>query len=116
MDAIEVDERTRKQLLKLVATIYKDHWRNTWEVQKPAMREATADLEKQIDLQPVLEAIVRQAVPMRAHTRICTEAFDAEYAAKCDENSTCWRSSQTSTLPYALARAPRRVSACATVR
>ena len=85
MDAIEVDERTRKQLLKLVATIYKDHWRNTWEVQKPAMREATADLEKQIDLQPVLEAIIRQAVPMRAHTRICTEAFDAEYAAQCDE-------------------------------
>ena len=85
MDAIEVDERTRKQLLKLVATIYKDHWRNTWEVQKPAMREATADLNQQIDLQPVLEAIVTQAVPMRAHTRICTEAFDAEYAAKCDE-------------------------------
>ena len=75
MDAIEVNNSTRKQLLNLVTTIYRQHWMNTMKVDKRAMI-SREDLNAEVDLQPVLEAIVSQAVPENVHKRVLANAVD----------------------------------------
>ena len=75
MDAIEVSSSTRKQLHSLVTTIYRHHWINTLKVDKRAMI-SREDLNAEVDLQPVLQAIVSHAVPEHVHQRVLANALD----------------------------------------
>ena len=83
-DTIEISRAVQKELLPLAIKIYRAHWKKTWEVDDCAMMSATK-LKAHVDLQPILHAIVTQAVPVPLHTRVCTEAMDAKLAASCDE-------------------------------
>ena len=88
MDAIEMENHARIQLLNLVNTIYRQHWIRTLNLEQRAMI-SREDLSRQIDLQPVLEAIVLHALPEDAHTRVINRAVEetASYreVAKLDE-------------------------------
>lgn len=87
MDAIEVSTSTRKQLLNLVTTIYRQHWVHTLKFDERAMI-SREDLKAEVDLQPILEAIVLHALPEDAHIRVINRAVEetASYqeAAKSD--------------------------------
>ena len=83
-DAIEVQDAARKALLPIAIQIYRAHWKKTLEVDDCAVMSAK-ELKAHVDLQPILHAIVAQAVPMHVHTRVCNEAMDAKLAASLDE-------------------------------
>ena len=74
-------------MLNLTTTIYRKHWMDKMQVDKRAMI-SREDLNAEVDLQPVLEAIVSQAVPEHVHQRVLANAVDetASYqeAAKLD--------------------------------
>ena len=55
-----------------------------WKVDDDDMMSAK-ELAAKVDLQPVLHAIVAEAVPMSVHTRVFNEANDAMLAASLDE-------------------------------
>jgi hypothetical protein len=84
IDAIEVQDAARKALLPIAIKIYRAHWKKTWKVDDCAVMSAK-DLKAHVDLQPILHAIVAQAVPMHVHSRVCNEAMDAKLAASLDE-------------------------------
>ena len=83
-DAIELPRAVKSALLPMAIKIYRAHWKKTWEVDDRAVMSAT-ELKAHVDLQPILHAIVAQAVPMPVHTRVFNEAMDAKLAASFDE-------------------------------
>ena len=85
-DIIELPASQQCALQAMAIKIYRAHWKKTLEVDDEALMSAK-ELKKHFALQPVLQAIVAQAVPLPVHTRVCTEAMDAKLAASCDETN-----------------------------
>ena len=75
MDQVEVSKTTEAQLLKLTTTIYRKHWMDKMQVDERAMISRES-LSRKVDLQPVLQAIVSQTLPMPVHEQVLAVGID----------------------------------------
>ena len=69
MDQVEVSKSIEAQLLNLTITIYRKHWMDKMQVDERAMISRES-LSHQVDLQPVLQAIVSQTLPAPVHEQV----------------------------------------------
>ena len=75
MDQVKVSKNIEAQLLKLTTTIYRKHWMDKMQVDERAMISRES-LSHQVDLQPVLQAIVSQTLPMPVHEQVLAVGID----------------------------------------
>ena len=75
MDQVEVSTNIEAQLLKLTTTIYRKHWMDKMQVDERAMISRES-LSRKVDLQPVLQAIVSQTLPMPVHEQVLAVGID----------------------------------------
>ena len=75
MDQVEVSKRIEAQLLNLTTTIYRKHWMDKMQVDERAMISRES-LSGKVDLQPVLQAIVSQTLPMPVHEQVLAVGID----------------------------------------
>ena len=64
-----MSKRIEAQLLNLTTTIYRKHWMDKMQVDERAMISRES-LSRKVDLQPVLQAIVAQTLPMPVHEQV----------------------------------------------
>ena len=75
MEQVEVSTSIEAQLLNLTTTIYRKHWMDKMQVDERAMISRES-LSRMVDLQPVLQAIVSQTLPMPVHEQVLAEGLD----------------------------------------
>ena len=75
MDQVEVSKSIEAQLLNLTTTIYRKHWMDKMQVDERAMISRES-LSRMVDLQPVLQAIVSQTLPMPVHEQVLAVGID----------------------------------------
>ena len=108
MEQVEVSTSIEAKLLNLTTTIYRKHWMDKMQVDERAMISRES-LSRKVDLQPVLQAIVSQTLPMPVHEQVLAVGIDetASLRAVADLDETKLAETESVVEPERK-KAPRR--------